>query len=234
MVTAWQFCCGCSTAQLHTSTRSAVIPVDRKEKWWHQRYQRNVSAKKAQMEKTKLIFLGDSITEGMYVARDSMEKNWGAFHPQEFGIGGDGTEHLLWRLRNGEVDGLNPNVAVVLIGTNNLGDNNSNEIYSGVQAVVQELRKRLPDTKVLVLGLLPRGATSDDPLRIRAKAVNDILSTGIADGKSVFYTDAEKALLQPDGKLSEEVMPDYLHPSAKGYDVLFTAIKPTVDKLLKN
>jgi beta-glucosidase len=184
-------------------------------------------------EQIKLVFMGDSITEGMYVARDVLDKLWGKYYPEHLGIGGDSTQHLLWRIQNGEVSGLDPKLVVVLIGTNNLNDFSDEQTVEGVQEVVAELRKRLPESKVLVLGLLPRDYALNGVFRKRVHEVNYLLSKRIADGKHVFYFDVGKDLLLPDGSLPPTVMPDFLHPSHHGYELLFNGIKPTVDQLLQ-
>lgn len=210
---------------------STVSPRSRGDAVWQQCFQRNV-VMAHQHKETELIFLGDSITQLMEGVHDLLEKNWGKYDPVELGIGGDFTQHLLWRLQHGEVDGLQPKVAVVLIGTNNLYSNTDEEIFHGIEAVVKDLRGRLPATKILVLGLLPRGHEPNNPFRSRIAGVNALLANGIANGANVFYLDIEKDMLQSDGVLSAEIMPDALHPSRKGYEVMFKAIKPTVDKLL--
>ncbi len=184
----------------------------------------------------QLVFLGDSITQGWGGQGAIWNASWGQYKPANFGIGGDRTEHVLWRLDNGNFDGLKPKLVVLMIGTNNTGHRGGKEspeqTAEGVKAIVERLAKKCPDTKVLVLGIFPRGATADDKLRVHNAAINEHLAK-LADGKKVSYADIGKSFLQPDGTLSAEIMPDLLHLSAKGYQIWADAIKDKVAELMK-
>lgn len=211
---------------------STTIPTPRAEQWWQEMHQKNLERTGQERGKTGLLFLGDSITQNMDGSHDLMEKNWGKYGPVNLGIGGDQTEHLIWRLENGEVDGLKPHVAVILIGTNNLGVNTDSEIEDGIRAVVAAARLKMPQTKILLLGILPRTQPAQTHDRFRIKNINSQIAR-LADHRHVWYFDAGPSLLEPDGTISEQVMSDFLHPTHKGYDMLFTAIKPEVDQLLR-
>jgi beta-glucosidase len=180
-----------------------------------------------------LLFLGDSITEAMLGHRDLLNKYFGNMKPVPFGIGGDRTQHLIWRIQNGELDGISPKVLVLLIGTNNIsaGDHDV-DIVRGVQAVIKEIHSRLPKTKIVLLGLLPRDA---EPSRTR-KHISYINANfpKLADNKTVWFIDVGDKFLDQKGNLPADLMPDYLHPSSKGYEVLFEQIKPLVEKLYKS
>ena len=115
-----------------------------------------------------LLFLGDSITQGWH-NNEVWKRFYGPRHAANFGIGGDRTQHVLWRIENGEIDGIHPRVAVLMIGTNNAGSNSADEIAAGVTAIVQELRKRLPETKVLLLGVFPAAPSPIRPARSSRK-----------------------------------------------------------------
>ncbi len=136
----------------------------------------------------------------------------GPRHAANFGIGGDRTQHVFWRIENGEIDGIHPRVAVLMIGTNNVGSNSADEIAAGVTAIVHELRKRLPETKVLLLGVFPRGARPD-ATRKKLGEVNRQICR-LDDGTNVSYLDIGKTFLNPDRTISREIMPDYLHLTA--------------------
>ncbi len=209
---------------------SSVIPLERLEPEWKERFERNLNQSKT--PRAELVFMGDSITEMMLYSRDLIDKRWSKYHPILLGISADRTQHLLWRIQHGEVNSLKAKVLVLLIGTNNLRLNTDAEIFQGIEAVVHELRKRLPKTKILVLGVLPAGPGVGNFASKRIGHLNQLLSKGIADGKKVFYLDVGASLLRPDGSISPAVMPDYLHPSPAGYELFFSAIKPTVDRLL--
>jgi len=186
------------------------------------------------------LFLGDSITQGMNPQLIKQNFGDGAVN---FGIGGDCTSHLLWRMQNGELSfppGKQPKVAVLMIGTNNLRSYffvpppSNQEIVEGVKADVNEIRKQLPGTKVLVVGILPRGETKGDELRQRISDVNSRLAA-IADNQSIFFADVGSNLLQPNGNIARDVMDDFLHPTRdKGNSILLGSIKPYVDKIKSN
>ena len=133
------------------------------------------------------------------------------------GIGGDRTQHVLWRLDNGNIDGISPKLAVLMIGTNNSGSNTPEEIADGIKAIVEKLRKKLPETKVLSWRIFPRGADDQNRQRqVNAKA-NEIIAK-LADDKTWSTTSTSaRSSCEPDGTLTKEIMPDLLHLSPKGY-----------------
>ena len=183
-----------------------------------------------------LLFVGDSITDGWRRGEQYklFQERWGKLNPLNLGIGGDRTEHVLWRLDNGEVDGLKPKVTVLMIGTNNLGTKQSPEdTIAGVKAVVAKLREKMPETKILLLAIFPRGNKADDPYRAQIKQVNDAIAKLDDGGAHVKYLDIGPKFLAPDGELTKEIMPDYLHPNAKGYEIWADAVEPSLDEMLK-
>jgi lysophospholipase L1-like esterase len=186
--------------------------------------------KRAQQGNVDLLFLGDSITQGW----DGAKKTWDRFYtPRKaanFGIGGDRTQHVLWRIENGELLGIEPKLTVLMIGTNNASDNSPDEIAQGVQAIVGALRQRLPKTKILLLAVFPRGQ-KPAAIRDRLGAVNEKIAR-LDDGSNVRYLDIGKAFLNEDGTISKEIMPDYLHLSQKGYRLWAEAMEPTLWSLL--
>jgi lysophospholipase L1-like esterase len=108
-----------------------------------------------------VIFLGDSITHG-WEGQKAWQEHFGAFKPVNLGIGGDQTGHVLWRITDGhELDNLSPKAAVIMIGTNNTGGHSAPQIAGGIKAIVEELKRRKPDIKILVLGVFPRGGAGD-------------------------------------------------------------------------
>ena len=184
---------------------------------------------------TDLVFIGDSITDGWRAdpQREIFEDYFGRYRPYNIGIGGDETQHVLWRIEHGELDGLSPKLVVLMIGTNNLANGNKmgpQETADGVAAVVQAIRRKLPTTKVLLLDIFPRANRSDDPMRLAVNATNALLAR-LQDRKTVVYLDIGAKFLSPDGTLSGDLMPDYLHPNARGYQIWADAIKAEVDRL---
>ena len=181
--------------------------------------------------KTDLVFLGDSITAGWGGKKEIWDKAFGMYRPANFGIGGDRTQHVLWRITNGELDGIKPKAAVLMIGTNNSGGDPADGIAKGVTKIVETLRAKLPDTKILLLAVFPRGEKAN-PQREKLKEVNSTIAK-LDDGKSVFYLDIGDKFLQPDGTLTKEIMPDFLHLSAKGYQIWADSIAAKLAELMK-
>jgi len=181
-----------------------------------------------------LLFLGDSITDGWPRSGERSWLKFAAYKPANFGIGGDRTEHLLWRITNGELDGIRPKLAVVMIGTNNIGhfaDEKPEWAANGVKKILDTIHAKLPETKVLLLGVFPRG-TSDSPQRKAVEEINRIIAN-FADGKITRYLDIGKSFLDKDGNLPADVMPDKLHPNAKGYDIWYQAMHPVLDEMMR-
>jgi len=193
----------------------------------HQRF--NERVKQGNVD---LIFIGDSITQGWEgPGKDVWEQFYGKRNAVNLGISGDRTQHVLWRLDNGNINGISPKLAVVMIGTNNSGDNSPEEIADGITAIVHKLRAKLPNTKVLILGIFPRGADPSDARRKVNEKTNEIVKK-LADNKTVFYQDLSEAFLEDDGTLSRMIMPDLLHLSKQGYTIWAETIEPNVKKLM--
>jgi beta-glucosidase len=178
-----------------------------------------------------LLFIGDSITNRWRTVNELWTERFGPYQPANFGIEGDRTEHVLWRFDNGELDGIDPKVVVVMIGTNNMGYP-TEEIIKGDQKVVSEIHRRLPGTKVLLLGIFPRGTKPTDGVRAKVKAINEQLAK-LDDGNKTRFLDIGSKLLDSDGNLTPEIAPDALHLSPKGYQIWADAMQPLLDKMLK-
>ena len=209
---------------------STTTPVPRNAKWWTVRHEKiNAGVKQGNAD---LLFIGDSITQGWEGAGKKVwKKHYGKRNAVNLGISGDRTQHVLWRLDHGNIDGIAPKAAVLMIGTNNSGSNTSEEITEGVKGVVDKLRKKLPKTKLLVLAIFPRGINDKDKQRQVNRKSNQFIAK-LADDKMVHYLDIGQRFLETDGTLSREIMPDLLHLSPKGYSIWAEAIEPTVAKLL--
>ncbi len=180
----------------------------------------------------KLVFDGDSITDFWQTkGKDVWAQHYAQFGAFDFGISGDRTQHVLWRLANGQIDNFKPTLIALMIGTNNLSVNTDAEIAEGVAAVVQDYRTRSPDAVVLLQAIFPRGQKADDPSRARIKAINETISK-LHDGKKIIFTDFGDKFLNADGTMSPAIMPDFLHPSAKGYEIWADAIQPIIDQYL--
>lgn len=198
----------------------AVIPTTRGDEGWWKKQQQQV-AQQVRERPPRVLFIGDSITQGWRDAgREIFENVYAGLPTLNMGFSGDRTEHVLWRLQNTPWAAAQPQVAVVLVGTNNTGhlQQDPEEIAAGVASVVGEIRTRSPDTKILLLGLFPRGVSPWDPLRLNNLAVNDRIRL-LHDGERVFYRDLSRHFLLPDGSLDGNLFPDGLHPGPAGYQV---------------
>jgi len=223
---------GAIQAEDTKAQHSAVKRADKKDKFWVDRHHRFLNrAKKGEVE---VLFLGDSITQGWEGSgKEVWTKHFEPLKSANFGIGGDRTQHVLWRITEGkELEGISPKAAVLMIGTNNMGSNSAEEIADGVKAIVAELRHQKPHMKVLVLGVFPRSAKASDKVRDKIKEVNTSIAK-LDDGKNVKYLDIGDKFLEPDGSLSKDIMPDYLHLSKKGYQIWADAVGPTLEDMLK-
>ncbi len=210
---------------------SATTPAPRDKNWMKRHDLINERAKAT--KDTQLLMIGDSITQGWEGnGKDVWAKHYAPRKALNLGIGGDRTQHVLWRLDNGNIDGVNPKAAVIMIGTNNSNrdDNTAEEIADGITAIVKKLRLRLPNTKLLVLAVFPRGE-KPNPQREKIAKVNEIVSK-LADDKSIFYMDIGPKFLADGGMLPKDVMPDFLHLSPKGYQIWADAIEGKLKELL--
>lgn len=208
---------------------SAIKPVPRTGGWLtrHESFNKRVA-----QGKVDLVFIGDSITQGWEGSgKDVWAKYYANRNTVNLGIGGDRTQHVIWRLDNGNLKNITPKAAVIMIGTNNSGSNTSAEIADGVKVIVEQIRKMSPKTKILVLGVFPRGTNNDDARRKVNQGANAIFKN-LADSKHVHYLDIGKHFLTDDGTLTREIMPDLLHLSPKGYLIWAESIeKPLADLL---
>jgi lysophospholipase L1-like esterase len=192
-----------------------------------------------------VLFLGDSITQGWTKAPHVWEHYFGKWQPANFGIGGDQTQHVIWRITNGELDGISPKVVVLMLGTNNTGAHTAAEIAAADKKIVQMIRAKLPQTKVLVLAVFPRGPRKEKDGSIsptvaaeaaKRQAVIQELNAELAklnDGQSVRYLDINAVFLGQDGKIPFAIMPDQLHPNAAGYQLWAEAMLPTLTAMMK-
>lgn len=207
----------------------AIVPIHRGEQGpWAERHKGFL--KRAQQGDVDLLFLGDSITQG-WNDNETWKRHYGPRKAANFGIGGDRTQHVLWRIRNGELEGITPKAVVLMIGTNNMGSNTPDQIAEGVKAIVTDLREKLPKAKILLLGIFPRDAKADSPVRQRVNQTNEKIA-GLASDPMVTYLDIGPKFLESDGTLTKEVMPDLLHLSPRGYRIWADSIEPTLWKLL--
>jgi len=223
---------GPATAAPEIHQNTALIPVPRTDRSTNRQSLVLQRAKEAPGD-YDIEFIGDSITQGWEGAgRIVWQEFYGKRKVINFGVGGDRTQHVLWRFEQGQLNGVKARVAVVMIGTNNSNkdDNTEAEILEGVTAIVQQIRTRQPDTKVLLLGIFPRGKTFS-PQRGKLLQVNQALAR-LDDGSHIFYIDLGSRFIENDGSISRSIMPDYLHPNEAGYRIWANATEPKLKQLL--
>jgi N-acetylglucosamine-6-sulfatase len=208
---------------------TAIIPATRgDEAWWRDRDR--AKTEQARQGDVNLVFIGDSITQGWEGAGKAVwEKFYADRKPLNLGFGGDRTEHVIWRLTQGNLGDLKPRAAVLMIGTNNTGHQmqDPEQVAEGVRRILAILGERAPQTKVLLLGIFPRGRWPMDEMRQNNAAINQIIRR-FADGDRVRYRDIGDVFLAEDGSLPREVMPDLLHLNESGYERWAEAIEPTL------
>jgi lysophospholipase L1-like esterase len=188
-----------------------------------------------------ILFLGDSITDLWNVEADPQgnpggkrvfDKYFGDVKVANFGISGDTTQGVLWRLQNGESKGHKPKAVMLMLGTNNTGGASGAEIAEGLGAIVLQLRNDFPDAKILLLAIFPRGSGPNDSNRKKCEEANKIIAR-LHDGKHVFFTDINSKFLKPDGSLIGFRTTDNLHPVEEGYEIWASSVAPTLKSWIK-
>lgn len=211
---------------------SAAMPISKlHEQGWANRHK--TLCENVRKAKPDVLFLGDSITQNWETAGAAA---WAAqiapFNAANFGIIGDRIENLLWRVENSGLGaGFQPKAAVVLIGTNNLWLNTPEETAAGMKTLVDAIRKRSPRTKVLIVGLFPRSEKATDAIRAKVKETNELYAK-LANGKDIRFVDIGPAFLGPDGNLTKDASPDFLHLSGKSYAVYASKLAAELPSLL--
>src|SRR5262249_24071474 len=187
-------------------------------------------------------FVGDSITR-RWRATDyprflaNWNENFHGWNAANFGWGGDTTQNILWRLQNGELDGVQPKVVVLLAGTNNLGNTPASDakvadIAKGIKALLDTIQAKAPKATIILMGILPRNDGAESMVVIASINKINRKMPKFAGGKSNRYLSINEKLADKDGKLSEGMTVDRLHLSVKGYQVWADALKPLLTELL--
>jgi lysophospholipase L1-like esterase len=218
-----------------TVPRDNTATVPNLMPFFMQKHQANLEvAKKGDID---VLFMGDSITDfwrnesGPNAGKPVMDKYFGNLKIANFGIAGDTTQGVLFRLQNGEGQGFSPKLVMLMIGTNNTMQNTAPEIAEGIGAVVLELQKDFPEAKILLLAVFPRN-NPGDPVRKTIDEINNRIAK-LDDGKKIFYLDIGSVFLNEKGEIPKDVMGDALHPTTKGYELWAEAVKDYIAKLMK-
>ena len=217
-------------AQNQEDSHDAVRPAPREGGWMKRHEAMNNRVSQGNVD---LVFIGDSITQGW---EGRGKKVWAEFYGDRnavnLGIGGDRTQHVIWRLQNGNLKNIAPKAAVIIIGTNNSGSNTPDQIAEGISDIVDVPKEKTPNTKILLLATFPRGADANDGRRKVNEQCNAIASK-LADNQKIFYLDIGSEFLSDDKTLSREIMPDLLHLSEQGYTIWAKSIESKLSELLK-
>lgn len=215
---------------------TAIIPVTHNREPqtydWPTRHQQVLDFLKDM--KPDLILIGDSIIHywggvpGHRIARapEVWEQHFGKRNAANMGFGFDRTENVLWRIQNGELEGISPKVAIVLIGVNNREVNTAEQISEGIAAICAEIHQRLSSTNILLLGILPHANQT-----VKVAEVNR-LSAGLNGGCGVTFLDVGRHFFDATDQFRNDLFSDGLHPNADGYRVLCDAIEPTLARLM--
>lgn len=219
---------------------STLVPLTQNRDWrvydWTTRHREASALMRARQP--DIVMLGDSITHfwggeplgGRRTGAAEWDRFFAGRTVVNLGYGWDRTENVLWRLENGEFEGVTPKVVVLMIGTNNVALNTPDEIAAGVAAICASIHERSPATRILLLAIFPRGQRPD-ATRGKVDDVNRRIAR-LGDRDYVAFLDIGPKFLEPDGSISAEVMYDYLHPTAKGYAIWSAAMAPTLDRML--
>ncbi|XP_025869831.2 platelet-activating factor acetylhydrolase IB subunit alpha1 [Vulpes vulpes] len=177
----------------------------------------------------EVVFIGDSLVQLMHQC-EIWRELFSPLHALNFGIGSDSTQHVLWRLENGELEHIRPKIVVVWVGTNNHG-HTAEQVTGGIKAIVQLVNQRQPQARVVVLGLLPRGQ-HPNPLREKNRRVNELVRAALAGHPRAHFLDADPGFVHSDGTISHHDMYDYLHLSRLGYTPVCRALHSLLLRLL--
>lgn len=213
----------------------ALTPIAKAAKFpdgtWLERHEKFVA--RAKQGDVDLLWLGDSITDNWNRNKATYRTLYPNIKAANFGIGGDGTQNLLWRLENGELDGIQPKVAIVLIGANNVQWHASEQIAAAIERIVKTIRTQCPKAKVLLMGILPRAdVPASSPAHQRTREVNAIIRK-LDDGRNVRYLDIGSKLTHADGTIVDDAFADKVHLSPKGFTLWAESMQPLLDEMMK-
>ena len=228
------------TAASVSAQNKALDPIDRKDDWWVQRHAQNVE--RMNQGDVGLLLIGDSITHGWDLGEHPAirDKFFGAYKPINLGFGADQTAHVLWRLNHLPLDKITPKVAMIMIGTNNIGQSQGTtpkEAAEGIVAIVSKLKKQYPKLQIIVLKVFPRDEKPDGEYRKRVNEINAALPALLeaalptlprGEDGDIRIVDINEGFLDKDGVLPKSVMDDFLHPGKEGYEYWGEKISPII------
>lgn len=225
-----------SLTQTCPEDAAALAPAPLEEEWavewWMPRHEEKLAEEGR--ETADILFLGDSITHGWESTGSKIaEEYFTNYSIYNIGFSGDRTENVLWRFEHGEIDGISPKLAVLMIGTNNTGHRQDPPecTAKGIETILDEIGEKLPDTHVLLLAIFPRSESPDDELRELNEEINNRIRE-FDSRENVTFANINEVFLTEDGALTEEIMPDHLHPNEHGYDLWAEEMLPMMKRLL--
>ena len=221
---------------------NAIVPVGKIEKDmydWDQRHAAVLAVKDT--IKPEIVMIGDSIThfwggQPLEPKGNRGAKAWNDLFGERkvlnMGFGWDRTQNVLYRIKDGELDGLSPKLVVIHIGTNNLSTsknaptNTPEQVVEAIGAIIGAVKGKCPDAKIVLMGIFPRGEKADNPFRETIGTINKELAATYSNKPGIVYLDITSKFLNPDGSMSKDIMGDFLHPTEKGYAIWAEALKP--------
>lgn len=197
---------------------------------WMERH--NLILDRIKKNQVDLLFIGNSITQRWELqGKKAWEEYFAPLHAVNAGIDGDCTQHVIWRLDNGLLEGISPKLVILLIGSNHVNEYTTVEIVDGIKAIACRIRNKLPETKLLIIGVLPRGTASPAGAYRLAKASES--ASKLADNHKIYYLDVSENFFDTNGYVSDELMTaDRVHLSEAGYNLLAGKLKPTITRLM--
>ena len=223
-----------------TPTNTAIVPVPKLENDSYDWYARHEAVLKIKDQiNPEIVMIGDSITHFWAGPPDTRSQNgplaWKRLFGQRrvlnLGFGWDRTQNVLWRLAHGEFDGLHPRYVVINIGTNNFSStsharaNTPAEVAEGIRAICTCIHAKSPESRIILMGVFPRGAKPDDPFRAKILELNKLLAE-VGKGPGITVLDIGQQFLLPNGELPRKLMSDFCHPTEDGYVIWASALRP--------
>jgi beta-glucosidase len=218
----------------HPAITPAPLQEDWAVEWWMPRHEQKLAEEGR--ESAEILLIGDSITHGWEnTGKEVWEQYFGEYGTYNIGYSGDRTENVLWRFEHGEIDGIHPEVAVVMIGTNNTGHRQDSPecTAKGVELIVDRLNEKLPDTHILLLAIFPRNDSQNGEFKKLNAEINERIES-LGERENFTFLNYNTAFLDDNGTLPESIMPDLLHPNEEGYKIWAEVMKPDIDDHLNH
>ena len=213
---------------------AAIVPIEQDKEWlskadWLKRHDEHLAIR--DQGGHNVVFIGDSITQGWGGSGlEIFKRDFESLGVANFGIGGDATQHVLWRIEHGVLDGLDPKHVSLLIGTNNLGNEGDNgpDTAEGVIAVFNAIREKLPNAHIVLNAVFPRAHEPDNPFRAEIEIINNTIRP-LADADNVTWLDMHDAFVDGNNFIPEALMPDFLHLRPEAYDLWAQRLLPLIN-----